>query len=175
MHRPAPLIVMVDVPRYPPFRQWRKLDEPKGRRVKCFMTSRSVSLERAGPLILVAGLIALWEFLERWLEVPRFLLPAPSDIARLMVAEHALIWMHATATIWSIVSGYVAAVVFALAISALMIRYPFCERLIMPIFVALQSVPKIAIAPLILVWVGAGIGSKVLVVASIAFFPIVIN
>ncbi len=45
----------------------------------------------------------------------------------------------------------------------------------MPIFVGLQSVPKIAIAPLILVWVGAGIGSKILVVASIAFFPIVIN
>ena len=49
------------------------------------------------------------------------------------------------------------------------------ERLIMPIFVGLQSVPKIAIAPLILVWVGAGIGSKILVVMSIAFFPIVIN
>jgi NitT/TauT family transport system permease protein len=139
------------------------------------MTSASVPLERASPLILVAALIALWEFLEHWLDVPRFLLPAPSDIVRLMVAEHALIWMHAIATIWSIASGYLAAVIFALAVSALMIRYPFFERLIMPIFVALQSVPKIAIAPLILVWVGAGIGSKILVVASIAFFPIVIN
>ena len=56
-----------------------------------------------------------------------------------------------------------------------MIRFPLVERLIMPIFVGLQSVPKIAIAPLILVWVGAGIGSKIAVVASIAFFPIVIN
>jgi NitT/TauT family transport system permease protein len=49
------------------------------------------------------------------------------------------------------------------------------ERLVMPLFVGLQSVPKIAIAPLILIWVGAGTGSKVLVVMSIAFFPIVIN
>ena len=72
-------------------------------------------------------------------------------------------------------SGYITAVLFALAISALMIRFPLAERLIMPIFVGLQSVPKIAIAPLILVWVGAGIGSKIAVVASIAFFPIVIN
>src|ERR1051325_11513267 len=63
----------------------------------------------------------------------------------------------------------------ALAISALMIRFPLVERLIVPIFVGLQSVPKIAIAPLILVWVGAGTGSKVAVVVSIAFFPIVIN
>ena len=46
-----------------------------------------------------------------------------------------------------------------------MIRFPLAEMLVMPIFVALQSVPKIAIAPLILVWVGAGLGSKVLVVS----------
>src|SRR5215204_4901679 len=98
MHQPAPDgcgQTDRDVPRYRPFRQWRKLDEPKGRRVKCFMPSRSVpmegvprtwrQLERASPLILVVCLIALWEVLEHWLDVPRFLLPAPSDIVRLMV------------------------------------------------------------------------------------------
>jgi NitT/TauT family transport system permease protein len=111
----------------------------------------------------------------RLLDVPRFLLPAPSEIALLARDEWPLIQMHGLSTIWSIASGYVSAVVFALAVSALMIRYPLLERLIMPIFVGLQSVPKIAIAPLILVWVGAGLGSKILVVASIAFFPIVIN
>ena len=132
-------------------------------------------LERASPFILVAALVALWEALDRWLDIPRFLLPAPSDIAKLMAAEWPLIWMHSLATIGSIATGYVAAVLFALVVSALMIRFVLAERLIMPLFVALQSVPKIAIAPLILVWVGAGTGSKIVVVASIAFFPIVIN
>jgi ABC-type nitrate/sulfonate/bicarbonate transport system permease component len=131
--------------------------------------------ERAGPLLLVAVLIVLWEGLTRAFEVPNFLLPTPSDIARLMVAEWPLIQMHSLATLWAIASGYVVAALFALGVSALMIRYPLVERLIMPIFVGLQSVPKIAIAPLILVWVGAGAGSKIAVVASIAFFPIVIN
>jgi NitT/TauT family transport system permease protein len=56
-----------------------------------------------------------------------------------------------------------------------MIRFPLVEQLVMPLFVGLQSVPKIAVAPLILIWVGAGAGSKILVVMSIAFFPIVIN
>jgi ABC-type nitrate/sulfonate/bicarbonate transport system permease component len=120
-------------------------------------------------------LIALWEVLTRAFEVPNFLLPTPTDVARLMVQEWPLIQMHSLATLGSILSGYVTAVLFALAVSALMIRFPLVERLIMPIFVGLQSVPKIAIAPLILVWVGAGIGSKIAVVASIAFFPIVIN
>ena len=133
------------------------------------------TVERAGPTILIILLVVLWQILTRALDIPKFLLPAPTDIARLMIDEWPLIQMHSLATIGSIVSGYITAVLFALAISALMIRFPMVERLIMPIFVGLQSVPKIAIAPLILVWVGAGMGSKVAVVVSIAFFPIVIN
>ena len=132
-------------------------------------------IERISPALLIALLIVTWEAAVRLLDVPRFLLPAPSEIARLVVAEWPLIQMHARPPSAASLTGYVAAVVFALAVSALMIRYPLVERLIMPIFVGLQSVPKIAIAPLILVWVGAGLGSKILVVASIAFFPIVIN
>ena len=132
-------------------------------------------LERASPVILVAILLAAWEAAVQGFDIQRFLLPAPSEIARLAYDEWPLLQMHALQTIWSILTGYAAAVVFALAVSALMIRFPLVERLIMPIFVGLQSVPKIAIAPLILVWVGAGAASKILVVASIAFFPIVIN
>ena len=119
-------------------------------------------IERAGPVLLIVSLIVLWQILTRAFDIPNFLLPAPTDVARLIVDEWPLIQMHSLATIGSIMSGYVTAVLFALAVSALMIGFPLVERLIMPIFVGLQSVPKIAIAPLILVWVGAGIGSKIL-------------
>ncbi len=132
-------------------------------------------IERWGPSLLIAALIAFWEVGVRLFDVPRFLLPTPSDILVLMLDEWPLIQMHALSTIGAIAAGYFSAVVFALVLSALMIRFPLFERLVMPIFVGLQSVPKIAIAPLILVWVGAGMGSKMLVVVSIAFFPIVIN
>lgn len=132
-------------------------------------------LERWSSVLLVITLIGVWEAGVRIFDVPRFLLPTPTEIVQLTLDEWSLIQMHSLATIWAIFTGYLAAVAFALAVSALMIRFPLIERLIMPIFVGLQSVPKIAIAPLILVWVGAGIGSKILVVMSIAFFPIVIN
>jgi NitT/TauT family transport system permease protein len=132
-------------------------------------------LHRYGSLILVIFLLGFWEFSVRFFEIPRFLLPTPSEIVALMFKEWGLIQMHAQATITSILAGYFTAVAFAMAISALMIRFPIAERMIMPIFVGLQSVPKLAIAPLILIWVGAGFGSKILVVAAIAFFPIVIN
>ena len=137
--------------------------------------SRRQLIEAWSPLALVVVLLIVWEAGVRYFDIPRFLLPTPSEIARLMVAEWSLVQMHSLSTIWSIATGYVAATIFAMAASALMIRFALAEKLIMPIFVGLQSVPKIAIAPLILVWVGAGIGSKILIVASIAFFPIVIN
>lgn len=132
-------------------------------------------LESWSSGILIVVLLLLWQTGVRCFEVPNFLLPAPTEIAQLFVDEWSLIQMHSLATIWAILTGYVTAVLFALIISALMIRFTWLERLIMPIFVGLQSVPKIAIAPLILVWVGAGMGSKIAVVMSIAFFPIVIN
>ena len=132
-------------------------------------------LEKWSSFLLMIALLIIWEASVRFFEVPAFLLPAPSQIAELMVEEWPLIQMHSLATIWAILTGYVTAVIFALVVSALMIRFPLLERLIMPIFVGLQSVPKIAIAPLILVWIGAGMGSKIAVVMSIAFFPIVIN
>ena len=89
------------------------------------------SAERAGPLLLIAILVILWQVLTRAFDVPKFLLPAPTDIATLMVDEWPLIQMHSLVTIGGIVSGYVTAVLFALAISALMIRFPLAERLIM--------------------------------------------
>ncbi|QDM14749.1 ABC transporter permease [Tardiphaga sp. vice352] len=133
------------------------------------------TIERWSPVVLIVVLLVVWETCVRVFDVPRFLLPTPSEIALLAVNEWSLVQMHSISTIWSIATGYIAAAIFALAASALMIRFALAEKLIMPIFVGLQSVPKIAIAPLILVWVGAGIGSKILIVASIAFFPIVIN
>jgi NitT/TauT family transport system permease protein len=133
------------------------------------------ALERWSSPLLMMVLLLVWEASVRVFEIPAFLLPAPTQIAELMIDEWSLIYMHSMATIWAILTGYLTAVIFALIVSALMIRFPLLERLIMPIFVGLQSVPKIAIAPLILVWIGTGMGSKIAVVMSIAFFPIVIN
>jgi NitT/TauT family transport system permease protein len=126
-------------------------------------------------LLTLSALLVVWEACVRGFEIPRFLLPAPSDVVAEFIKDWRLIFGHAIETVWGILAGYIAAVAFAMAASMAMIRWPLVERMLMPLFVASQSVPKIAIAPLILLWVGAGAGSKILVVASIAFFPVVIN
>ena len=130
---------------------------------------------QGAAVLTLAALLAIWEAAVVGLDIPRFLLPAPSDVVAEFIKDHKLLFGHAIQTVWGILAGYAAAVIFALAASMAMIRWPLVERMIMPIFVASQSVPKIAIAPLILLWIGAGAGSKILVVASIAFFPVVIN
>src|SRR5690625_1436596 len=81
-------------------------------------------IERYGSFILVVFLVGFWEFSVRYFDVPRFLLPTPSEIAVLMVDEAPLLRMHGTATIISIVLGYLCAVTFALSVSALMIAFP---------------------------------------------------
>ena len=130
---------------------------------------------QGAALLTLAAVLVLWEGAVRGLDIQRFLLPAPTDVLAEFIKDWRLIFSHAIQTVWGILAGYTAAVIFALTASMVMIRWPLAERMVMPLFVASQSVPKIAIAPLILLWVGAGAGSKVLVVASIAFFPVVIN
>jgi len=130
---------------------------------------------QGAAVLTLAAVLVLWEAAVRGFEIQRFLLPAPTDVLAEFIKDWRLIFSHAIQTVWGILAGYTAAVIFALTASMVMIRWPLAERMVMPLFVASQSVPKIAIAPLILLWVGAGAGSKVLVVASIAFFPVVIN
>ncbi|WP_439551336.1 ABC transporter permease [Falsiroseomonas sp.] len=130
---------------------------------------------QGAAVLTLMALLVLWEAAVVGLDIQRFLLPAPSDVVAEFIKDYRMIFGHAVQTVWGILAGYIAAVIFALAASMAMIRWPLVERMVMPIFVASQSVPKIAIAPLILLWIGAGAGSKILVVASIAFFPVVIN
>jgi NitT/TauT family transport system permease protein len=83
--------------------------------------------------------------------------------------------MHAVYTLASILSGYFAAATFGIGMAMLMIRFPILERIVMPLFVATQSVPKIAIAPLFVVWFGFGIIPKVIAAFMLGFFPVVVS
>ncbi len=127
------------------------------------------------PAAVLLGLVGLWEGLVRLLGVPRWLLPPPSAIASELYASKALLWGHTLVTLKEVLSGFVLA--FALGVGlALAIAYSrTMERSLYPLVIASQTVPIIAIAPLLLIWVGYGLWSKVIVVAVISFFPIVVN
>lgn len=123
---------------------------------------------------LVVGLVA-WEACTRGGLVPPYILPAPTAIAERLVQSGPLLVPHIVVTTLEIVLGFLLAVVggIVLAMAAVYVT-PF-ERAIYPWIVASQAVPKVAIGPLFVLWMGFGLLPKVVIAFLIAFFPIMID
>ncbi len=133
------------------------------------------SLELGQAALAVAGLILFWEVACRALQIPSWLLPAPSQIVYETWEIRAIIPRHFLATLYSVVGGFTLAVVTGIPIAVMVVYSPFLRRVIYPFLLVLQSVPKVAMAPLLVLWVGYGLQSNMVVAAITAFFPIVIN
>jgi len=133
--------------------------------------------EHGSPFLIALLLLLLWEAAVIIFAVPNYLLPAPSRIVKSLVSgfTSGLFQPNIIVTLQEILGGFVIAVVSAVAIAAAMTRWKWVERGIMPIIVALQTVPKVALAPLLLTWFGFGIASKIATTALLAFFPLLIN
>ena len=127
------------------------------------------------PVAVLAALLGAWELWVQVGEVPKWQLPAPSIIARELAESRALLWENALVTLEEIALGFLAALGAGLALAALIAYSRILERSIYPIVIASQTIPIIAIAPLLLIWVGYGITPKVIVVALICFYPIAVN
>jgi NitT/TauT family transport system permease protein len=131
-------------------------------------------LQLAGFTLLI---LAIWEFAVRLLSIPNYLLPAPSEVAVALYRGFAnqLFVGNFFITLLEAVAGFLIAAGAGLLVGTLIAQFRFFERFVFPYVVALQSLPKIAIAPLIIVWFGYGFGSKIVMSATVAFFPILIN
>jgi NitT/TauT family transport system permease protein len=127
------------------------------------------------PIAVVIALIALWEAGARLFSVPVFLLPPPSAIAQSMQANAALLLANGWVTTIEIVLGFALSILIGIPLALAIFLWPSFSRSVLPLLVSSQAMPKVAIAPLLLVWFGFGLLPKVLIAFLIAFFPIVIN
>jgi NitT/TauT family transport system permease protein len=128
------------------------------------------------PLSLIAGL-ALWEAVVRVNHFPAFILPLPGQVWQrfwLVLGNGQLVW-HTSITLGEVLGGLGLGLVVATALGYLIAKSPGLERALTPYIVASQAVPIVAIAPLLVIWFGSGLRSKVLICALIVFFPILIN
>ena len=126
-----------------------------------------------GAIILLT--LAIWEGAVRLFEVERWLLPTPSAIGAELVESRSLLLRHTLTTLEEVLIGFTLALVVGIG-AAMAIAYSrIVERAVYPYVIASQTVPIIAIAPLLLVWIGYGIWPKIIVVVLISFFPIVVN
>lgn len=123
--------------------------------------------------IFVVG-FAGWEAIIWALDVPPIVLPTPTDIAISLFAivQTASFATHFGTTLYEILAGFALGAVAGLAFGGLIGRFPLLEKSLYPYLVAFQTVPKVAVAPLIVIWFGFGATSKVVITAVISFFPI---
>lgn len=128
------------------------------------------------PVVLVLGII-LWDLLVRWRDYPAFILPGPDVVWRkfLIVAVDGSLWRHTSVTLMEIGLGLILGLSSALILGYILGKNRTIDRLVAPYIVASQSVPIVALAPLLVIWFGSGLTSKVLVCALIAFFPTLIS
>lgn len=127
------------------------------------------------PLIGVIAFLLIWEIATDVGAIRPILLPAPSAIMRELAAEPAWFAEQAIFTVGVALLGFALAVVLGVAFAVAIVEWPLLDRLLFPLFIALNSVPKVAIAPLFIIWFGTGAEPKIAIAALIAIFAIVID
>ncbi|QRF61222.1 ABC transporter permease [Variovorax paradoxus] len=137
---------------------------------------------RVQSILLLITLLGSWEGAVRLFKVPRHLVPPVSDIAIALWRGLATgpfakdgFWYHGGITLAEILLGFFVGGGIGLAIGIVVSQMPRLERLLEPYVAALQSVPKVAVAPIIVVWLGFGISSKVMIICLLTFFPVLVT
>jgi putative hydroxymethylpyrimidine transport system permease protein len=124
------------------------------------------------PLIVLAGLIAIWQIVVWVTDAPFFILPAPMRVARTLVERFDIIWPHAQITALEIVLGIVCGTLVGTLSALTMAYFAPARRWLLPILVISQAIPVFALAPLLVLWLGYGLISKVAMATLIIYFPV---
>lgn len=124
------------------------------------------------PLSVLLAVVFLWEALIRVFHVPEYLIPAPSVVARAVDGD---LLRHAATTFGEVLCGFVGANVLGLLTAIAFVYCPPLERSLFPYAIALKTTPLVALAPLLVIWFGTGLASKVVASMLICFFPTLVN
>jgi NitT/TauT family transport system permease protein len=119
--------------------------------------------------------VAAWEVALPLLSVSPYILPRPSAIAAELVNSKDVLWSHTLVTLREILIGFAAGTLVGIVLAVMIARSEVLERSLYPIIVFLHTVPKLAIAPIFVIWFGYGLLPKVLLVVVISFFPVTVN
>ncbi|MDA1004198.1 MAG: ABC transporter permease [Chloroflexi bacterium] len=134
------------------------------------------AVRTAAPAVaLLVALVVLWELTVRTLAVPSYLLPAPSRVWAAFLHTRGALPAHIRTTLAEAVIGLAVAAVAGAALAAVIASVGLVRRVLYPVLVLTQNIPLVVLAPLLVVWFGFGILPKVIVVALIGFFPIVVS
>jgi NitT/TauT family transport system permease protein len=137
---------------------------------------------RLHALVLLILLLAFWQFGVGLLHVPKFVLPPLSDVARALydglvtsAFSRSGFWFHAGVTLSEVLAGFLIGSLVGLALGMAISESAYIDDLVRPYIAAFQSLPKVAVAPVIVMWMGYGIQSKIAIVVMLTFFPVLVT
>lgn len=139
------------------------------------MNTRERLISYGLPALALLGLFLLWEGVTFQFKIPRFILPAPSVVARSLWQWRSVILGHAAQTLYTTLVGFGIAVGFGLLLGWLVGFSTLLYKAVYPILIGFNSIPKVAIVPVLVIWFGIGTVPAVLTAFLISFFPIVVN
>ena len=133
------------------------------------------------PMAVILLLLGAWELAARWdlisnaLNIQDFLVPAPSDIATSLWRDRSLLADDFWVTLREVLLGFLCALVAGFVFAVILHLSDTLRRAFYPLLVASQTIPPVAIAPILIVWFGFGLGPKILLIALVCFFPVTVN
>lgn len=156
----------------------RTAETPAGPRDR----SRPFLSNRTASILLLAVLLLFWEYGTTFFEVPPFIIPPLSDVLKALwrgfyagpLAKDGY-WYHSFITLTEVLLGFFIGSAIGLVLGMLISQSERLNALIQPYITAFQSIPKVAIAPIIIMWMGFGLGSKVAIVCLLTFFPVLVT
>jgi NitT/TauT family transport system permease protein len=127
------------------------------------------------PIAATIALLLVWSWATNNLHIAPYLLPSPESILRRLVRDWRLLSLGTGYTLMSVMLGFGLSVCIGVPLALLIVANATLERLLMPVVVMSQTVPKVAIAPILIIWLGFGLWPKVAITFLIALFPIVVS
>ncbi len=137
--------------------------------------SRTRRVELAMPWLVTLSMVLIWEIAVIAFKVPSFILPGPWEVWQTLVRFHGPIWTHALHTLFTTVVGFAIAVVFGVLLGIAIGSSRLVYNGLYPVLIGFNSVPKVAVVPVLVVWFGIGTVPAVITAFMISFFPIVVN
>lgn len=140
------------------------------------LTKRFQSItNKAAPFISLVVIALLWLFVSEGEIIPSYMLPSPVDVVKAFINDFSVLISHAAVTLQEAIGGLVIGIALAFVFSVLMDRFEFLYKAIYPVMVITQTIPTIAIAPVLVLWMGFSMAPKITLVVITTFFPITVS
>ena len=127
------------------------------------------------PLLVIIILIGAWDLAVHLFDVKAYILPSPREVWHSTTGNKSLLWDGVKATGKEVIVGFALSIVLALPVGIALGQSAILQRVLVPLLVIAQIVPKVALAPLMIVWFGLDLSAKVIFVVLLSFFPIIVN